>query len=100
MPVIEYGYKFVVPYIPSSTPQWSSSYPFNSINLTKGYRGEPIKLTFRNDKGKAFDMIVPLCISHPNDMPKYEKPIVLLVNGGTFYAVEDFTVLFKNAGRG
>ena len=215
MPVIEYGNKYVVPYIPSSTPQWSASYPFNSVNLTKGYRGVPVKLTFRNEKGKTFDIIddrqspwgivnpdmsikfetlpgnigllkipsfqannfnvqvfgdlfeqkivptdgliidirdntggnsqvgqiimmllatdtipqaswktpkyeaayaswgkkwdcetvasetiVPFCISHPNDMPKYDKPIILLVNGSTFSAAEDFTVLFKNANRG
>lgn len=215
MPVIEYGNQFVVPYIASSTPQWSNTYPFNSVNLTKGYRGVPVKLTFRNEKGKTFDItdnrqspwgivnpdmsiqfdslpgnigllripsfqsnnfdvqafgdlfeqkivptngliidirdntggnsqvgqiimmllatdtipqaswetpkyeaayaswgkkwstetvasdsIVPFCISHPNDMPKYDKPIILLVNGSTFSAAEDFAVLFKNAKRG
>ncbi|MBD5268576.1 MAG: peptidase S41 [Bacteroides sp.] len=215
MPVIEYGNQYVVPYIPSSTPQWSATYPFNSINLTKGHRGVPVKLTFRNEKGKTFDIIddrqspwgivnpdmsihfdslpgnigllkipsfqsnnfnvqafgdlfeqkivptdgliidirdntggnsqvgqiimmllandtipqaswetpkyeaayaswgkkwdcetvasetiVPFCISHPNEMPKYDKPIILLVNGSTFSAAEDFTVLFKNANRG
>lgn len=215
MPVIEYGNQFVVPYIASSTPQWSNTYPFNSVNLTKGYRGVPVKLTFRNEKGKTFDItdnrqspwgivnpdmsiqfdslpgnigllripsfqsnnfdvqafgdlfeqkivptdgliidirdntggnsqvgqiimmllatdtipqaswktpkyeaayaswgkkwstetiasdsIVPFCISHPNDMQKYDKPIILLVNGSTFSAAEDFAVLFKNAKRG
>lgn len=215
MPIIEYGNQYVVPYIPSSTPQWSASYPFNSINLTKGYRGVPVKLTFKNSNGKTFDItddrqspwgivnpdmsikfeslpgnigllkipsfqannfdlqafgdlyeqkivptdgliidirdntggnsqvgqiimmllatdtipqaswetpkyeaayaswgkkwdcetvasdsVVPFCISHPNDMPKYDKPIILLVNGTTFSAAEDFTVLFKNANRG
>lgn len=215
MPVIEYGKKYVMPYIPSSTPQWSNTYSFNSINLTKGYRCVPVKLSFRNDNGKTFDItdnrqspwgivnpdmsikfdtlpgnigllripsfqtnnfnlqafgdlyeqkimptdgliidirdntggnsqvgqiimmllatdtipqaswqtpkyeaayaswgnkwtlesvasdsIVPFCISHPDDMPKYDKPIILLVNGSTFSAAEDFTVLFKNAKRG
>lgn len=215
MPVIEYGNKYVVPYIPSSTPQWSNTYPFNSTNLTKGYRGVPVKLTFKNGDGKTFeikderqsqwgivspdmsikfdslpgnigllripsfqsrnfnvqafgdifeqkivptdgliidirdntggnsqvgqiimmllatdtipqaswetpkyeaayaswgkkweretvasDSIVPFCISHPDDMPKYDKPIILLVNGSTFSAAEDFAVLFKNAKRG
>ena len=215
MPVIEYGNQFVAPYIASSTAQWSNTYPFNSVNLTKGYRGVPVKLTFRNEKGKTFDItdnrqspwgivnpdmsiqfdslpgnigllripsfqsnnfnvqafgdlfeqkivptdgliidirdntggnsqvghiimmllatdtipqaswktpkyeaayaswgkkwdsetvasdsIVPFCISHPNDMPKYDKPIILLVNGSTFSAAEDFAVLFKNARRG
>lgn len=215
IPVIEYGNRFVVPYIPSSTPQWSETYPFNSINLTKGYRGVPVRLTFRNEKGKPFeitdnrqspwgivnpdmsvkfdslpgnigllripsfqtnnfdmqtfgdmfeqkivptdgliidirdntggnsqvgqvimmllatdtipqaswetpkyeaayaswgrewqresvasDSIVPFCISYPNEMPRYDKPIVLLVNGSTFSAAEDFAVLFRNAGRG
>ncbi len=215
MPVIEYGNQYVVPYIPSSTPQWSDTYSFNSVNLTKGYRGVPVKLTFRNYNGKTFDIIdnrqspwgivtpdmsikfdslpgnigllkipsfrlnnsdiqafgdmfkqkivptdgliidirdntggysqvgelimmmlatdtipqaswetpkyeaafaswgkqweretiasdsiVPFCITYPNDMPKYDKPIILLVNGTTFSAAEDFTVLFKNAKRG
>lgn len=215
MPVIEYGNRYVVPYIPSSTPQWSDNYPFNSVNLTKGFRGVPVKLTFRNDKGKPFDIIdnrqspwgivnpdmsiqfdslpgnigllkipgfqsndfdaqafadlfeqkivptegliidirdntggnsqigqiimmllatdtipqapwetpkyeaayaswgekwhcdtvpsdtiVPFCISHPKFLPKYDKPIILLVNGTTFSAAEDFTVLFRNAKRG
>lgn len=215
MPVIEFGNQYVVPYIPSSTPQWSNTYAFNSVNLTKGYRGVPVKLTFRNSNGKTFDItdnrqspwgivnpdmsikfdslpgnigllripsfqsnnfdvqafgdlfeqkivptdgliidirdntggnsqvgqiimmllatdtipqaswetpkyeaayaswgkkwgcetvasdsIVPFCISHPNDMPKYDKPIILLVNGSTFSAAENFAVLFKNAKRG
>ena len=215
MPVIEYGNQYVVPYIPSSTPQWSVSYPFNSDNLTKGYRGVPVKLTFKNSNGNTFDIIddrqspwgnvnpdmsikfeslpgnigllkipsfqannfdlqafgdlyeqkivptdgliidirdntggnsnvaqaimmllatdtipqaswdtpkyeaayaswgkkweretvasdsiVPFCISYPDDVPKYDKPIILLVNGTTFSAAEDFTVLFKNANRG
>lgn len=57
MPVIEYGNEFVVPYIPSSTAQWSKSYPFSSINLTKGMRGEPITITFQNKGGKPFEII-------------------------------------------
>lgn len=215
MPVIEYGNKFVVPYIPSSTPQWSATYPFNSINLTKGYRGEPVKLTFRNGKGKTFDItdnrqspwdivnpdmtiqfdslpgnigllripsfrneyfdikafgdmyekkivptegliidirdntggnsqigeiimmllandtipqgswdtpayeaayaswgrkwtckteksdsIVPFSISHPGEIPRYDKPMILLVNAVTFSAAENFAALFKDAKRG
>lgn len=215
MPVIEYGNQFVVPYIPSSTPQWSAYYPFNSINLTKGYRGVPIRLTFKNENGETFDItdqrqspwgivnpdmsikfdslpgnigllkipsfqtnnfdiqafgdlfeqkivstdglivdirdntggysqvaeivmmllatdtipqaswatpeyqaayaswgkkwdlesiesdpIVPFCISHPDQIPKYDKPIVLLVNATTFSTAENFAVLFRNADRG
>lgn len=214
MPVIEYGNKFVVPYIPSSTEQWSKSYPFSSINLTKGNRGEAITLTFQNKGSKPFDIVddrqspwgvvnpsmeisydslpgnigllripsfqtnhfdldafaqlfdqkiatnngliidirdntggnskvgevimmllatdsIPQApwdtprydaayaswgekwhtVSEPspaippyymlsNEVGKYDKPIVLLVNACTFSAAEDFTVLFKNANRG
>lgn len=57
VPVIEYGNKYVVPYIPSSTEQWSKAYPFNSENLTKGKRGEPITITFQNKGGKPFDIV-------------------------------------------
>ncbi len=215
MPVIEYGNQFVVPYIPSSTPQWAESYAFGSVNLTKGNRGEPIKLTFRNGKGKTFDIvdkrespwgivnpdmaikfeslpdnigllripsfrsdtfnwqefcdiyeqkilptdgliidlrdntggnsqvgdammmllandtipqadwstpkyeaayaswgkpwelesvpsdsIVPFCLTHPSEVLKYGKPMVLLVNGSTFSSAENFAVLFRNAKLG
>ena len=215
IPVIEYGNQYVAPYIPSSTPQWSATYPFNSVNLTKGYRGVPVKLTFKNSNGNTFDItdnrqspwgivnpdmsikfdslpgnlgllripsfqadyfdvkafsnlfdqkivqtdgliidirdntggnsqvgqfimmllatdtipqaswetpkyeatfaswgkkwecktvasdsIVPFCLLYPNEVKKYDKPIVLLINGATFSAAEDFAVLFKNAKRG
>lgn len=215
LPVIDYGNKYVVPFIPSSTPQWLETYPFNSINLTKGPRGEPIKLTFKNENDEMFDIIderqspwgivnpdlsikfdtlpvnigllkipsfqnnnfnmetygdlldkkilstdgliidirdntggnsqigeiimmtlatdtipqaawetpkyeaayaawgrnwerdsiesaplIPFFITHPSEAQKYDKPIVLLINGSTFSAAEDFTVLFKNANRG
>lgn len=56
LPVIEYGERNVMPYIASSTPQWSRAFAFNSINLTKGERGKPVKLTFRNGKGETFDI--------------------------------------------
>lgn len=212
-PVIKYANEYIVPYIPSSTSQWSATYPFNSINLTKGLRGEPVKLTFRNGNNKPFDIIdnrqspwdivkpdmtikfgkldeniglltipsfqkgefnpnlfleladtilstdgliidirnntggnsgygelvmkllatdtipqapwqtpkyeaafaswgrpwttievtsdsiVPFHFQYP-EIPKYDKPIILLVSGNTFSAAEDFTVLFKNAKRG
>ena len=57
IPVIDYGRRYVAPFIPSSTFQWSESYPFNSINLTKGYRGVPVRLTFRNHGGDTFDVV-------------------------------------------
>lgn len=217
VPVIEYGNRYVVPYVPSSTPQWSENYSFNSINLTKGDRGVPVKLTFRNKDGKTFDItdnrqspwnianpdrsirfdslpgniglltipsfqaydveaqgqaflemyeqkilptdgliidvrdntggnsllgevvmmllatdtipqapwqtpeyqaayaswgqkwhvksedsqpVVPYFIMYPEEVKKYSKPIVMLVNACTFSAAEDFAVLFRNANRG
>ncbi len=214
IPVIEYGEKNVVPYIPSSTPQWSAYYPFSSVNLTKGGRGVPVTFTFRNrddkkisvmdrrespwgiinpDMSVKFDILsdnigllkipsfradsfdarsfadlfeqkivptdgliidirdntggnsevgdfimqliatdtipqadwetpeyeaayaswgkkwhtksvespslIPYYMQYP-DVPKYDKPIVLLVNNGTFSSAEDFAVLFRNAKRG
>ncbi|MDE5795557.1 MAG: peptidase S41, partial [Muribaculaceae bacterium] len=214
MPVIEYGEKNVVPYIPSSTPQWSAYYPFSSVNLTKGARGVPVTFTFRNRDGKkisvtdrrespwsvinpdmsvrfdtlpgnigllkipsfranSFDVrsfvelfeqkiiptdgliidirdnnggnsevgdfimqliatdtipqaawetpeyeaayaswgkkwhtksveapsLIPYYMQYP-DVSEYNKPIVLLVNSGTFSSAEDFAVLFRNTKRG
>lgn len=57
IPVIDYGRRYVAPFIPSSTSQWSEYYTFNSINLTKGYRGVPVRLTFRNHGGDTFDVV-------------------------------------------
>lgn len=214
MPVIEYGEKNVVPYIPSSTPQWSAYYPFSSVNLTKGARGVPVTFTFRNRDGRkisvtdqrespwsvinpdmsvrfdtlpgnigllkipsfranSFDVrsfvelfeqkilptdgliidirdnnggnsevgdfimqliatdtipqaswktpdyeaayaswgkkwqtksvespsLIPYYMQYP-EVSEYNKPIVLLVNSGTFSSAENFAVLFRNAGRG
>lgn len=214
VPVIEYGEKNVVPYIPSSTPQWSACFPFSGINLTKGERGTPVAITFKNRKNKEFTIIdnrdspwsvinpdlsvkfdllpgnigllripsfkanvfdakaftdlfefkilptdaliidirdnnggnsqigdfimqfiaqdtvpqaawsqpeykaayaswgqkwhtdtvesqplIPFYKQYP-DVPEYDKPIILLVNNGTFSAAENFAVLFRNAGRG
>lgn len=56
MPVIEYGIRNVLPYIPSSTPQWAEAFAFGSNNLTKGKRGTPITITFRNRDGNPFSI--------------------------------------------
>lgn len=75
-----------IPQAPWETPKYEATY----ASWGKKWECESV----------VSDSIVPFCISHPNDMPKYDKPIILLVNGGTFSAAEDFTVLFKNARRG
>lgn len=76
MPVIEYGEKCVMPYIASSTPQWARAFAFNSINLTKGERGKPVKLTFRNGKEKPFDITdnrqSPWNTVNIDDKPRFE----------------------------
>lgn len=77
IPVIEYGNQFVVPYIASSTPQWSATYPFNSTCLTKGPRGESVKLTFKNRQGSQFDIVdarqSPWDIANPNMKISYDS---------------------------
>ncbi len=77
MPVLEYGDKNVVPYIPSSTEQWSRLYPFSSINLTKGHRGEPLTITFRNPGGETYEIVdrreSPWGIVAPDMNVRYEE---------------------------
>lgn len=50
IPVVEYGQTRVMPYISSSTPQWSEHATFNGYNLLAAKKGETMHLTFRNGK--------------------------------------------------
>lgn len=56
VPVIEYGEANIVPYVCSSTSQWSAHYPFDSMNLTKGEWGSAVTFTFCNADGKKFEI--------------------------------------------
>lgn len=48
----------------------------------------------------AFYRSTPLPIQPVQDKPIYKKPVVLLVNGGTFSSAENFCVTFRSSGRG
>ncbi|WP_289736271.1 S41 family peptidase [Paramuribaculum intestinale] len=50
IPVAEYGYTHVMPYISSSTPQWSEHTAFNGYNLLATKKGETMRMTFRDGK--------------------------------------------------
>lgn len=74
-----------IPQASWQTPKYEAAYaswgsPWNLIDVTS-------------------DSIVPFHFQHP-EIPKYDKPVILLVSGNTFSAAEDFTVLFRNAKRG
>lgn len=58
MPVIEYGEKKVIPYFPSSTPQWSQSAAFFGGQLTNGPADKTVKVKFRNAPDSVFTMTV------------------------------------------
>lgn len=206
IPVVEYGQTRVMPYISSSTPQWSEHATFNGYNLLAAKKGETMHLTFRNGKKgleadytpdgnfrpnspraiefsmlknnvgllrinnfmdadfrEQFDNIYPAILktraliidlrgneggnsgngdhilrhlssdtiktgawtspayipafaswsmkqpvhhgagntlAPVTDRPVYDRPAVLLVDGGTFSAAEDFTAAFRGMGRG
>jgi len=206
IPVVEYGQRRVMPYISSSTPQWSEHATFNGYNLLAAKKGETMHLTFRNGKKvleaaytpdgnfrpnspraiefsmlknhvgllrinnfmdadfrEQFDNIYPAILktraliidlrgneggnsgngdhilrhlssdtiktgpwtspayipafaswgmeqpvhhgagntlAPVTDRPVYDRPAVLLVDGGTFSAAEDFTAAFRGMGRG
>lgn len=206
IPVVEYGQTRVMPYISSSTPQWSEHATFNGYNLLAAKKGETMRMTFRNGKKvleaestpdgnfrpnspraiefsmlknhvgllrinnfmdadfrEQFDNIYPAILktraliidlrgneggnsgngdhilrhlssdtiktgawtspayipafaswgmeqpvhhgagntlAPVTDRPVYDRPAVLLVDGGTFSAAEDFTAAFRGMGRG
>lgn len=58
MPVIEYGEKNVIPYFPSSTPQWSQSAAFFGGQLTNGPADKSVKVKFRNAPDSVFTLNV------------------------------------------
>lgn len=53
MSVTDYAQKFIAPYCPSSTSQWTDTRPFSMFELTKGISSEEISLVCRNTKGKT-----------------------------------------------
>ncbi len=58
MPVIEYGEKNVIPYFPSSTPQWSQSAAFFGGQLTNGPANKSVKVKFKNSPDSIFTLSV------------------------------------------
>lgn len=58
MPVIEYGEMNVIPYFPSSTPQWSQSAAFFGGQLTNGPADKSVKVKFRNAPDSVFTLNV------------------------------------------
>lgn len=58
IPVIEYGEKHVIPYFPSSTPQWSQSAAFFGGQLTNGPADKSVKVKFRNAPDTVFTLNV------------------------------------------
>lgn len=50
IPAIEYGRKRIMPYISSSTPQWSDYMTFNGYNLLAAHEGDTLRMQFSNGK--------------------------------------------------
>lgn len=58
MPVIEYGEKNVIPYFPSSTPQWSMNAAYFGGQLTNGPADKSLRVKFRNPHDSVFTLNV------------------------------------------
>ncbi len=52
--VLEYAEKHIMPYMASSTPQWSEYRPFAEYELTKDKRSKVSEIRLRNKNGKEF----------------------------------------------
>lgn len=74
IPVIEYGEKNVVPYIPSSTPQWSQSIAFFGEELTVGPMDQSVKVKFRNAPDSVFTLNVERDINWQHN--PYDKWVI------------------------
>lgn len=53
-PVLEYAAKYIMPYLASSTSQWSRFRPFGEFELTKEKGSKVSKILLRDKKGKEF----------------------------------------------
>lgn len=53
--VLDYANKHVKPYVSYSTPQWQEYLTYENYNLTKGRKGDLLKIQFKDAKGKVFD---------------------------------------------
>lgn len=49
--VLDYGKKYLQPYLSSSTPQWSEFRPYSEFELTKAKGSKVSKIVFRNPNG-------------------------------------------------
>lgn len=56
LPVIEDGERYVIPYFPSSTRQWSESAAFFGGQLTNGPANQKVKVKFRNAPDSIFTL--------------------------------------------
>ena len=52
--VLDYGNKYIKPYLASSTSQWSEYRPFAEFELTKDKGSKVSKILFRTPAGKKF----------------------------------------------
>ncbi|MDE7356755.1 MAG: hypothetical protein K2N21_08355 [Rikenellaceae bacterium] len=66
IPVLEYGHTRVMPYISSSTPQWSEHTTFNGYNLLAAKKGETLRMTFGNGKRDLYIEYTPDGNFRPN----------------------------------
>lgn len=67
MPVIDYGEKFVMPFMPSSTPQWSHNYAFFGDMLTNGLLGQTVKVKFCNAPDSVFTLSLERVTKWPHN---------------------------------
>ena len=74
MPVIEYGEKKVIPFFPSSTPQWSQSAAFFAGQLTNGPADKAVKVKFRNAPDSVFTLDVERDMNWQHN-PYYKRVI-------------------------
>ena len=81
---LEYGNQFVVPYIASSTAQWSNTYPFNSVNLTKGlYLSKPLRPSIAH---KSVQTVSERLINFANIKLPAKWPVETFVTAKVEYA--------------
>ena len=69
-PTLEYGREYIMPYVSSSTPQWTLHSTFNNHNLLVCNYNDTMQLVFQDKKGKQLEVTYSPALSAKSSIAK------------------------------
>jgi len=90
MRAYDYGVKNVMPYISSSTTQWTDYEAFCSFEFTKGRMGDSISLVYKDLNGKKHDITLSRKLKWDNEQSRETYQYKLLPNNISYLRITTF----------